>query len=173
MLALMNRKLSDAQILSTGEELVRRDPSISGRGLRAELRRRYGCAGKTDRVFAVWRMLRARCEAVSLPSTGDERSWQARLQAAEERAATAELARQQAEERALRSESREIAHQDKWANEIHDLRIEVEQLRAERSRRQQLEQSLMDCHRERQILHHRLARHEDLSGQESHATAAD
>jgi hypothetical protein len=38
--------------------------------------------------------------------------------------------------RAERSEAREIAHQDRWASEIHILREALEQLKSERARRQ-------------------------------------
>ena len=56
----MNRKLTDRQITAVCRELLARDPATSGRALRAELKKRFDSPGKTDRVFAVWRTLRAR-----------------------------------------------------------------------------------------------------------------
>ena len=49
----------------------------------------------------------------------------------EARLRESELAREAAEQRALLSEAREIAHQDRWAHEIHTLRGEVRQLTEE------------------------------------------
>jgi uncharacterized protein involved in exopolysaccharide biosynthesis len=66
--------------------------------------------------------------------------------------------------RAERSEAREVAHQDRWANEIHTLRESVEQLKGERTRRQILDDQLMRLQRELQTLRHRLARYEGKGG---------
>jgi molecular chaperone GrpE (heat shock protein) len=53
-----------------------------------------------------------------------------------------------------------LAHQDRWANEIHTLRESVEQLKGERMRRQSLEEHVLRMQRELQSLRQRLARHE-------------
>ena len=51
----MNRRLAEELIRSTCRELIAKHGSVSGRGLRAELRRRFGAVGKTERVFRIWR----------------------------------------------------------------------------------------------------------------------
>jgi predicted kinase len=58
--------------------------------------------------------------------------------------------------RAERSEARELAHQDRWAAEIHTLRAAVEQLKGERTRRQALEEQVLRLQRELQALRRRL-----------------
>ena len=54
----MNRKLTDQQIVSTFEALRRTGGTVSGRALRAALRAQFGAAGKTERVFSLYRSLR-------------------------------------------------------------------------------------------------------------------
>jgi molecular chaperone GrpE (heat shock protein) len=80
--------------------------------------------------------------------------------AAEQDRAGAQDERNRAVERAERSEAREILHQDRWANEIHALRESVEQLKAERTQRQRLEDHVLRLQRELQTLRQRLARYE-------------
>jgi hypothetical protein len=63
----MNRKLSDHRIRATCRALLIRDGSVSGRGLRAELRRRFAAAGKTERIFAIWREETGVQRAAALP----------------------------------------------------------------------------------------------------------
>jgi hypothetical protein len=128
----MNRRLTEFQIRSTCRELVTRDPNLSGRRLRMELKERFGAVGKTERVFEFWRQEidSRRREAVhaeakaALPIEITE--LQRRLQLAES-AAAENLSR------AELAEYRERAHQDHWAVELDRLRQEVESLRQTRA----------------------------------------
>lgn len=109
----MPLKLTDGQIEFSCREVLAREAAASGRMLRRVLRERYGAAGRTDRVYAIWRRL-SRGEDLRGPVTDLERNrWSARIAAAEERARLAE--------------ERETKHQDRWASEVYALR---EQLRA-------------------------------------------
>jgi hypothetical protein len=76
----------------------------------AELKRRYGAVGKTERVFAIWRQ---EVSAAMLPPD---------IKDLERRLAAAELAAAQNLARAEQAEYREQAHQDMWAMEIDRLR---------------------------------------------------
>jgi hypothetical protein len=110
-------KLTDGQIELLCREVLARETAPSGRLLRRALRERYGAAGRTERVFAIWRRL-SRGSPDEPAVTDEERQrWQVRLAAAEERA--------------RRAEERETAHQDRWATEIYALR---EQLRVRQGR---------------------------------------
>jgi hypothetical protein len=120
----VNRKLTDEQIASTFEALRRTGVAVSGRGLRTALRRQFGAAGKTDRIFAL-------CRALQAPGMDGVAELRRRLEEAERGRAAAESARDQALERAVRAEAREMAHQDRWANEIYTLRQRVRQLQGE------------------------------------------
>ena len=51
----MNHRLSEARIRGTCRELISKGGRVSGRALCAELRRRFGAVGKTERVFQIWR----------------------------------------------------------------------------------------------------------------------
>lgn len=106
----MNQQLSERSIRSTCRELLARHGKISGRGLCAELKRRYGAVGKTERVFAIWRQ---EVSAAMLPPD---------IKDLERRLAAAELAAAQNLARAEQAEYREQAHQDMWAMEIDRLR---------------------------------------------------
>jgi hypothetical protein len=113
----MNRRLSEARVRATCRELLSRGGRLSGRALCAELRRRFGAVGKTERVFQIWREeTSAKVTAALVP--GDLVELERRLAAAEVTAAE-NLAR------AERAEYREQAHQDKWAMEIDQLRAQV------------------------------------------------
>lgn len=156
----VNRKLTDRQITTVCRELLAQDPATSGRAVRAELKRRFKSTGKTDRVFAVWRALR---DEASLGMARDLRVVEAfRRQVAELEAQRREsaLARETAEQRALLSEAREIAHQDRWAHEIHALRAEVRRLAGEGERRVELESRVLNLTRELAQLRNRLVRFE-------------
>ena len=85
---------------------------MSGRGLCAELKRRFAAVGNTQRVFAIWR---EEVGAASVPV--DVMELKKKLAAAEA-AAAANLAR------AELAELREESHQEKWAMEIDRLRQE-------------------------------------------------
>ena len=152
----MNRKLTDAQISSTFESLRDAGQSVSGRALRAALRQQYGAAGQTGRVFALCRRLRN----PAVPESELIAKLRSQMLAAEQDRAQAQEERNRAVERAERSEAREILHQDRWANEIHALRESVEQLKADRVRRQTLEDHVLRLQRELQSLRQRLARYE-------------
>lgn len=125
----MNRKLTDAQIAAAAQSLREAGQKVSGRALRAALRRQHGAVGKTERLFAVCRTLR---EGGSEPPVVTELRRQ--LLEAQQHVAAAQAERDRALARAERSEAREIAHQDRWASEIHMLREALEQLKSERAR---------------------------------------
>jgi hypothetical protein len=122
----MNRKLTDEQITAAARSLRESGQRLSGRALRALLRRQYGAAGKTDRLFALCRELQPPEEQPPVIS-----ELRGALQVAEQDRAVALEERDRALERAERSEAREIAHQDRWANEIHVLREQVLRLQQE------------------------------------------
>ena len=82
---------------------------------------------------------------------------QSRLAAAEGRVAALESELERAEERTRRSEARELAHQDRWANEIHELRAAARRLQREEMLRRRLEERVLQLHRERQELRVKLA----------------
>jgi hypothetical protein len=113
----VNQQLSEYRIRNTCRELLARHGKVSGRALCAELRRRYGAVGKTQRVFAIWRQL---VSAATLPPEMGELH---RRLAVAERSAAENLAR------AERAEYREQGHQDKWAMEIDRLRQELAALK--------------------------------------------
>jgi hypothetical protein len=109
----------DHHIRDTCRELMAAG-RVSGRALRRALRERYGAAGKTDRVFQVWREETERKSEGARPQLpADIAELQRRLIAAAE-AAKENLAR------AERAELREQAHQDRWAVEVDRLRQEVQ-----------------------------------------------
>jgi hypothetical protein len=116
----MHRKLTTAQIEQTCRALAARNPHLSGRALRAELRERFGAVGRADRVFAIWRAVTGERPR----STGalHDPALMASAHLVEERA-------QAAEERANLAEERERAHQDHWASEIHALREQLRRVR--------------------------------------------
>ncbi|MGA2563609.1 MAG: hypothetical protein ABSF96_08620 [Steroidobacteraceae bacterium] len=143
----MNRKLTDQQIVATFRDLSAHSKRVSGRALRAALRQEFGVAGKTDRIFALYRALKAPPSA----QPADVLELRERI-AEKDQLLTAALSR------AERSEAREVAHQDRWANEIHNLRQTVEQLKSEAVRRKELEAQVLLLHRELQELRGRLAR---------------
>lgn len=120
----MNRRLSEFQIRTTCRELIARDPSLSGRQLRRELKDRFGAVGKTERVFDLWREETQKLEiaitAAALPA--DVAELQRRLRIAEA-TATENL------KRAELAEYRERAHQDHWAIELDRLRQELQTAR--------------------------------------------
>ena len=118
----MNRRLTEQRIRSTCRELLAKRGDVSGRGLREELRQRFGAVGKTSRVFAIWR------EEVAVAAVPvDLAELRLRVAAAEVQAAE-NLAR------AERAEFREQAHQDKWAMEVDRLRQELKAARGDVTR---------------------------------------
>ena len=117
----MNLKLSEAQITALCRELMSQTPELTGRALRAELSRRYGSVGKKDRVYALWRSLRLSPTAAAVIPTGTGDLTQ-QLADARQQIDRLEASLADMERRALRSETREQLHQDRWAREIHVLR---------------------------------------------------
>ncbi len=116
----MNQRLTEHVIRATCRDLKRGGAPVSGRALRRALRDRFGHAGRTARVFAIWREETAAQLSPEVSNApADIADLQRRLAAAEEKTAE-HLAR------AERAEYREMAHQDHWALEIDRLR---EQLR--------------------------------------------
>lgn len=120
----MNRRLTEHQIRTTCRELVARDPNLSGRQLRRELKDRFGAVGKTERVFDVWREETQKTQiaiaAEALPT--DVAELQRRLRITE--ATSAENLK-----RAELAEYRERAHQDHWAIELDRLKQQLQSQR--------------------------------------------
>src|SRR5271170_3697415 len=123
---VMNRRLSDLQIRSTCRLLLNQGGAFSGRRLRRELLERFDAAGRTERVFQIWReemSERRRLTALKgLPTEVAE--LQRRLHIAETAAA-------ENLKRADLAEFREQAHQDHWALKLDELRQELEAARQE------------------------------------------
>jgi hypothetical protein len=125
----MNCRITEAGLRTVCRELLNRDMKVSHRALREVLRERFGAAGKTARVLAVWReeserAARARFERdqpTKAPLPNDVRELQQRL-------SQAELIAEEMKTRAELAELREQSHQDHWALEVDRLR---EQLRAQ------------------------------------------
>jgi hypothetical protein len=120
----MNRRLTEHQIRTTCRELVARDPNLSGRQLRRELKSRFGAVGKTVRVFDLWREETQKTQiaiaAAALPT--DVAELQRRLRITE--ATSAENLK-----RAELAEYRERAHQDHWALELDRLKQQLQSQR--------------------------------------------
>ena len=108
----MAARLTDQQIERVCREVLARENAPSGRSLRRALRERYGAVGRTERVYGVWKAMIAGETPLSRVTDAERHRWMARIAAAEERVRLAE--------------ERETKHQDRWANELYDLR---EQLR--------------------------------------------
>jgi hypothetical protein len=115
----MNRRLADHRIRTTCRELLATDVQLTGRGLRRELRTRYGAVGKTARVFEIWREESAATQAPRVPAD---------VALMAEQLKVAETAAAEFRARAERAELREESHQTHWAMEIDRLR---EQLRSQ------------------------------------------
>jgi hypothetical protein len=126
MARLPNR--SDEEILSLMTELRARQRIVSVATLRQELHRRYGIRAGTQRIYKLVK---------AAPPTAVSRAPPAAVQAAKaapDADARAEIARLTAERdaalaRAQLSEIREMATQDRTANEIWNLRQEVKRLK--------------------------------------------
>ena len=120
----MNRRLSEFQIRATCRELLARDPNLTGRQLRRELKDRFGAVGKTERVFDLWReetqKIQIAVAAAALPT--DVAELQRRVEIAEATAA-------ENLKRAELAEYRERAHQDHWALELDRLKQQLQSQR--------------------------------------------
>ena len=124
----MNQKLSNEMLSQVCTELLRRHPGLSCRRLRGLLRARFGCSCRTDRVYALWRSIRAELERHS-SETAEPSFVEQELTRAQQQVASLETALSDAEGRAHKAEERERIHQDRWALEIAALREEVRRLR--------------------------------------------
>jgi hypothetical protein len=153
----MNRKLSDEQIIATLQSLRGAGAPVTGRALQAALRARFGAAGKTERVFAHCRALGTAQEPGEPVEPQAGAQWRRQALAAEQAVRAAQSELKLALARAARSEAREVAHQDRWAGEIHSLRETVARLQGERARRQILEDQVLRLQRELQVLRQGLA----------------
>ena len=150
----MNRRLTETQIRATCRELLAQEGTISGRRLRAELRSRFGAAGKTQRVFRVWREMTQRAEQES----GVDGDLKGRL-------AAAEASAQRNLERAELAEYREQAHQEKWAVEIDRLRQQLLAHGGRAAEMRRLEERVLQLSRELMAAREGLAREERGRGE--------
>ena len=116
----MNRRLSEQRIRATCRELVATQSGrVSGRQLRAELQKRFGAAGKTARVFRIWReVVFPEAPASSEPAL----AFPVEVAELQRRLVIAETAAAEMLARAERAEYRELAHQERWAAEVDALR---------------------------------------------------
>jgi MoxR-like ATPase len=150
----MNRKLNLAEMESVCRALMASEGRVTVRRLRAELKLRLGAVGRGERVLALWRRLGAAAEApaedVSGNSAASVRAWQARVSAAEQRAALAE--------------EREQRHQDRWASEVYALRQRVEELTRQARTPNAVHQRYLDAMVEIHALKQRVA---ELGGDSS------
>jgi hypothetical protein len=79
-------------------------------------------------VYAVWRSIRAEIES-RYSGAAEPSLLGLEIIRAREQITTLETALFDAENRALRAEERERAHQDRWAAEIHELRRQLQHQR--------------------------------------------
>jgi hypothetical protein len=149
----MNRRLTEIQIRATCRELITQEGPISGRRLRAELRSRFGAAGKTQRVFRVWREMTQRM-AEGAGTTDDLKG----------QVATAEQAAARNLERAELAEYREQAHQERWAAEIDQLRQQLNAHQGRAAEMRRLEERVLQLSRELMAAREELAREQGNSG---------
>ena len=144
----MNRRLTTEQIRLTCHELVLAGGGVTGRALRRELEQRYGSPGSTSRVFRIWREVlgagetRAAFESQVVVESRD------RVARAERLAAAAEQERLAAVERAQRAELREVAHQERWAREVDELRVKLAQTQGQHDRVRHLEELVLKLNRD-------------------------
>ncbi|HEY6621571.1 MAG TPA: hypothetical protein VIY68_18655 [Steroidobacteraceae bacterium] len=122
----MNLQLSDERVRATCRELVKKQGTVSGRGLCEELRRRFGAVGKTTRVFRIWR---EECGVASATALAPAPGLPAEVFLLQRRLQSAEALANEYLQRAELAEFRERAHQEHWAIEIDRLRQEVAALK--------------------------------------------
>jgi len=108
-------RLTDRQIRGVIDALQAEQGQVSGVALRAELARRYGARGGVSRIYRL--LAEAR---------GAARSEEAQAMAG--RVRELEVALEAMRVRAETAEHREIAHQDRAAVEIHNLREKLREL---------------------------------------------
>jgi len=140
----------DHHIRETCRELMAAGGRVSGRALRRALRERYGSAGKTDRVFRVWREETERKSAAARPQLPTD------IAELQRRLVMAEAAAKENLARAERAELREEAHQDRWAMEVDRLRQAVQaqpRYAAEiRALQERVLRLTVELHAERQVI---------------------
>ncbi len=110
----MNRRLTPEQLESACRDLLMSRRRVTVRAVMAELRRRHGASGRTERVRQTLHRLDASqpLEPTRDPAASDTATLLERLQAAEARAA--------------RSEELERHHQDFWAKRYAEKADELE-----------------------------------------------
>lgn len=142
-------RLPDSAILELIAELRGQHAILTGTRLRDELARRHGFRGGVSRVYRLLSQATSpRPAPPPPPAVAGTTDSQAQLAAALERARLAE--------------HREEAHQARWANEIHELRQQVQALRHAARRLSILEQDVLDRSRELAAAYRRIA---DLESQ--------
>jgi hypothetical protein len=143
-------RLPDAAILALIDELRSERTALTGMALRAELRRRHGTPGGVSRIY---RLLASSRRAPPQPTPPPP------LPAAALDTDTTRLQQKLAEalERADLAEHREQTHQDRWANEIAELRAQVAQLAGHARRNRQLENQVLSSARELAAAYRRIS----------------
>jgi hypothetical protein len=140
----MNQKITEGQLRAVCRELLRGGQGVSGRQMRAELKARFGVAGKTARVFRIWReeedAARARPAPPVVRASTSARYAESELQ---QRLATAEEEARMSRERAELAEFRERAHQDHWALEVDRLREKLREQVRDAAENRGLKEQLM------------------------------
>jgi len=115
-IAVVNRKLTLDQIEAACRDLLSSANRVTVRAVMAELHRRHGATGRTERVSGTLRRLEARRASDPPREPADTAALRERLQAAEARA--------------LRSEERERRHQEYWAKRYAEKADELERRHA-------------------------------------------
>lgn len=108
----MNRKLTAEQIEAACRDLLSRRRRVTVRAVMAELHRRHGFAGRTERVGQILRPLQAAPISARDAKSADIATLRERLENAEARAA--------------RSEEVERRHQEYWAKRYAEKADELE-----------------------------------------------
>jgi hypothetical protein len=158
----MNTRLLDHDIRRTCRDLMAAGGRVTGRSLRRALRDRYGAAGKTERVFRIWRQETAIiAPPAQSPLPIDVAELQRRLVASEQ-AAAKQLAR------AELAELREQAHQDKWFMEIDRLRQEARAQPKYAAENRVLQEQVLrlrvELHAMKRLLASQLPEHGEMAG---------
>jgi len=149
-------RLPDADIHAVIDELRVQRGFPTGTALRAELARRFEYRGGVSRIY---RLLRDHAHTAATPAPAPPPPPSPAAAPGELQQLRRE--RDEALRRAHLAELREESHQDRWANEIYDLRQRVRELRDAARRLPIVERSLQDRSRELASAYHRLATLED------------
>lgn len=132
----MNQRLTESRVRDTCRAMLQINPALSGRGLCAELKRRFGAVGKTERVFAIWR---DEVSGAAMPPDTVELT---------KRLAIAEAAAADNLSRAERAEMREEKHQEMWAMEVDRLRQELQARKSNATEVRVLQERVLQLSRE-------------------------